>query len=138
MLAKTWNVNLRIMFDLPRDTYCWIVEALSGGRHLVQMVYSRFMKYMNCLYNVVKDDVRTTTGSNIRTIQLATAVDPRYMERHLLKNWLVYPPKDDWTVPLLISLLEMRSDNWEVIFDQEEECLQNDAIDFIIEAVCTG
>ena len=116
---------------------------------MVQMVYSRFMKYMkmvkynkraflNCLYNVVKDDVRTTTGSNIRTIQLATAVDPRYMEKHLLKNWFVYPPKDDWTVPLLVSLLEMRSDNWEVIFDQEEECLQNDAIDFIIEAVCTG
>ena len=74
----------------------------------------------------------------MRTILLSTTVDPRYMEKHLLRNWFVYPPKEDWTIPLLVSLLELRSDNWEVIFDQEEECLQDDEIDIIIEAICTG
>ena len=42
------------------------------------MIHSRFAKYLvmvknnkrpvlRCLYNIVKDDVKTTTGSNIRT-----------------------------------------------------------------------
>ena len=28
--AKTWNVNIRIMFDLPRESHSWIVEEISG------------------------------------------------------------------------------------------------------------
>ena len=113
------------------------------------MVYSRFAKYimmvkknkrpfLRCLYDVVKDDVKTTTGSNIRTLLLTTGVDPRFMSRHLLKDWRVYPPQDNWTVPLLSSLLELRAGNWEVLFDDEEDDLQNDEIDFMIEAVTTG
>jgi hypothetical protein len=30
--SKTWNVNLRILFDLPRETHCWMVEEISGGK----------------------------------------------------------------------------------------------------------
>ena len=149
MFSKTWNVNLRILFDIPREAHCWIVEELSEGRHFLQMVYSRFAKYimmvkknkrpfLRCLYDVVKDDVKTTTGSNIRTLLLTTGVDPRFMSRHLLKDWRVYPPQDNWTVPLLSSLLELRAGNWEVLFDDEEDDLQNDEIDFMIEAVTTG
>ena len=26
--GKTWNINLRILFNLPWDTHCWIVEEL--------------------------------------------------------------------------------------------------------------
>ena len=37
--AKTWNVNLRIMFDLPRETHCWIVEAMSRGKHFLQAIF---------------------------------------------------------------------------------------------------
>ena len=149
MFSKTWNVNLRILYDIPRETHCWIVEELSEGRHFLQMVYSRFAKYimmiknnkrpfLGCLYDIIKDDVKTATGSNIRTLLLSTAVDPRFMSRHLLKDWRVHPPEDNWTVPLLISLLVLRAGNWEVLFDDEEEALNNDEVDFMIEAVSTG
>ena len=45
--AKTWNVNIRIMFDLPRESHSWIVEEISGGKHFLQMIYSRFSKYFS-------------------------------------------------------------------------------------------
>ena len=138
-----------LCFDIPRETHCWIVEELSEGRHFLQMIFSRFAKYimmvkknkrpfLRCLYEIVKDDVQTTTGSNIRTVLLSTKVDPRFMSRHHLKTWHVHPPQDNWTVPLLTSLLELRAGNWEVVFDDEEDDLQEDELDFMIEAVSTG
>ena len=83
--AKTWNVNLRIMYDLPFDTHCWIVEELSGGKHFLQMIFSRFVKYLKVLKNnkrlfirnlfsSVSGDVQSPTGSNVKQI---------------IKNWLV-------------------------------------------------
>ena len=86
----------------------------------------------------MKDDVKSTSGSNIRTVLLSTGVDPRFMSRHSLKTWRVHPPKDNWTVPLLTSLLELRAGNWEIAFDDEEESLQDDDVDFMIAAVCSG
>ena len=149
--AKTWNVNIRIMYDVPRETHCWLVEELSGGKHFLQMIYSRFMKYikviknnkrsfLRSMYEIVANDVKTLTGANIRKILLDTNLDPRYASRHQLAKWRVYQPEDTWSVPLLVSLLELKDDNWEVNFDMEEEMetLSDDEIDFMIEAVCTG
>ena len=28
--SKTWNVNLMILFNLPFDAHCWVVEELSA------------------------------------------------------------------------------------------------------------
>ena len=148
--AKTWNVNLRIMFDLPRETHCWIVEELSGGKHFLQMIYSRFTKYLSVLkknkrsiirtlYSIAANDVRTLTGSNVRKIFLDTALDPRYVPGSRFADWRVYTAADTWSVPLLSSLLELRSDTWEVNFDvEDQECLEDPEINFMIVAVCTG
>ena len=149
MFSKTWKVNLRIIYDLPRETHCWIVEQLTGGTHLLQMIYSRFCKYIQMvrknkraflrdLYGIVKDDIRTTSGSNIRTILLSTGVDPRYQNKHKISGWCAYPPQDSWTVPLLTSLMELRSENWEVDYDDEDVFLQPDEINVMIEAITTG
>ena len=34
-LVNSFNVNARILFDIPRNSHCWIVEALCGGKHQV-------------------------------------------------------------------------------------------------------
>lgn len=49
--GKTWNVNHRIMFNLPRETHSWIVEELTGAEHSIQMIYSRFVKYLSVIKN---------------------------------------------------------------------------------------
>ena len=148
--GKTWNVNNRIMFNLPRETHSWIVEELTGGKHFIQMIYSRFVKYLSViknnkksilrtLYNISANDVRTTTGGNIRKILLHTGMDPRVEPQSSFSNWRVYTPSDSWSVPLLASLLQLRSEAWVVNFDiEEEELLGEDDVEFMIEAVCTG
>ena len=115
------------------------------------MIYSRFTNYLSALkknkrqfirahYSLVIEDVKTLTGSNVRKVLLDTGLDPRTVSKHQLSDWTVYEPADSWTVPLLISLLELRQDNWEVHFDVEDEIdtLEDNEISFMIEAVCTG
>ena len=48
--------------------------------------------------------------------------------------------KDEWKLPLLHSLLEIRSENWEIMFNEEEEGsgdLDGDDLSTMIEEVCT-
>ena len=40
-LLNSYNVNMRIVFNIPRETHCWIVERISGGHHAKQQIYSR-------------------------------------------------------------------------------------------------
>ena len=53
MLCNSWNVNVRIMLDLPspRDTHCYIVLELDSGPHVRQMLFSRYIKFLNNIYN---------------------------------------------------------------------------------------
>ena len=114
------------------------------------MVFSRFLKYiksiannkrasLRCLYRLIKDDVRTLTGGNTRQIFLETKVDPRTSSSHVQKNWRMYPQLDNWTVPLLRNLIEVRGGNWEVVYDDEaEECVTDEELNFMINAICTG
>ena len=56
------------------------------------------------------------------------------MNIYSLKAWKMYQQ-----VPLLRNLLEVRGDNWEVIYDDEaEEVATDDDINFMIETICTG
>ena len=60
-----------------------------------------------CLYNPIKDAVRTEAGT-----------DPRELNTFVFKTWKVYHAhgQDEWSIPLLRYLLEISRDNWEVIF----------------------
>ena len=115
------------------------------------MIYSRFVKYLSVLkknkrlfirtlFGIVTGDVKTSTGSNVRKILLDTCLAPRCVSRHQLSGSRVYQPVDDWSVPLLVSLLELRNENWEVNFDieDEEDTLTDQEIDFMVESVCMG
>ena len=143
-------MRTRIMFDLPRESHSSIVEELSGGKHFLQMIYSRFSKYISVLkknkrlsirtlYTISANDVRTTTGSNVRKILLKSGIDPRCVAKQKFSDWRVYSADDSWSVPLLSSLLELRSDAREVNFYVEaDECLEDEEINYMIEEVCTG
>ena len=142
-------MNLRIFYDLPRESHCWIVEELSGGKHFLQMIYSRFTKYLSVLklnkrafirtlYGIASGDVRSPTGSNVRKIFLNSGLDPRQESKHKFSDWRAYPPADSWTVPLLTSLMELRAEFWQVNFEEEMEPMVDVTIDFMIDGVCTG
>ena len=141
------------MFDLPYQTSCWLVERLSDGRHARQMIFARYLKFVSsCLKNrrssvqslceLVSRDIRTVTGRNLRLIQEETSVPviAGVTRPSQLRDWAVYetPEGQEWRLPLLVSLLEVREGNWEVKFDEEEDdSLVRDDIEAIIVDIAT-
>ena len=48
------------------------------------------------------------------------------------------PRGQEWRLPLLVSLLEMRDSRWEVNFDEETQKVNKEEIEAMIENVCIG
>ena len=155
-MVNSYNVNLKCIFNLPRGSHCWLVEELSGGNHAQIVIYKRFVKFLQSimsskrqslkfLLNSVCDDVRSLTGGNLRKIKTVTGISvmPGTTSPGQFGNCRVYeaPEGDEWKLPLLHSLLEVRSDNWEILFCEEEERnndLEEDDISAMILEVCTS
>ena len=100
------------------------------------------------LFEYVRGDVRSLVGGNLRQILLETQVlvVPGVTRPSELNNYCVYPvPEDEaYRLPLLQSLLEIRNDNWAVIFNEEnggdehdDELEENDIITMIND-VCSS
>ena len=103
----------------------------------LELLASNKKPFIRCLYDLVSNDVTTLTGSNIRKLFLTTRVDPRYFSKNALKNWKVYAAADSWTTPLIKSLLWLKEEEWEVIFDDEDnlDSLKSEDIDFMIDSL---
>ena len=78
-LVRSYNVNLKVIYDLPYGCHNWLVEELSGGQHALVLIYSKYIKFISSLkenkrtslrflLNIVQNDVRSTTGGNLRKI----------------------------------------------------------------------
>ena len=152
-LWNSYNVNLRIIFDLPYDTHSFIIEELSGGKHAKQMMYSRYVKFMNSiaknkrqclksLQNLIKNDIKSVTGSNLRKILLDTGnlITPGLTSKVILENYKVYkiPEGEEWRVPLIESLLEVKAGNWAIEFDEEEDNFNGDAVTLMLDRACSN
>ena len=151
-LCNSWNVNARVMFDIPQNTHCWIVEELTEC-HARQMIFARYINFIRALANnkrasiralfkTVSMSVQSITGSNIRRILLECNVPiyPGISKSSLLRTHKIYrmPPTDRWKIPLLKSLIELRNNQWEVLFDDEEQSLCGEEIQLMIENICTS
>ena len=77
----SWNVNLRIVWDLPYATHRYFYEHLTDSKHLKVLLIKRFKKFVlsisdgtnsackMLLYTCYRN-VKSATGSNIRNIEL--------------------------------------------------------------------
>ena len=122
-----------MIYDLPA-THRWILEEISSS-NLKIMLFSRFVKFVNAimksnkpalmfLLSVAKSDVRSLTGSNMRSILVHTGVEviPGVTTPGKIKNTrLVKVPDDErWKVPLLHSLLAVKAKEFEIVFDADD------------------
>lgn len=57
-LEKSWNVSLRIMLHLPKETHRFFIEPLSKTRHIVKSIKSRFTSFLSKIWTNHKE--RTT------------------------------------------------------------------------------
>jgi len=71
-------------------------------------------------------------------LETGVSISPGISTPHILKSYKVYkaPPQEKWRVSLLQSLLEMRNDHWQVLFDEEECKLLPSEIQEMINDVC--
>ena len=119
---STYNRSVKIMADLPFQTHRYLIEPLTGTRHLKIKLIRNFLKFilsvkesskpvLRQLYNLTKDDVRTITGSNLRNILLLTNklhIDDLHaglvdsIEYHQIKE------EDKWRVGLLKELIDLK------------------------------
>ena len=86
--------------------------------------------------------MRSTTGGNLRKIFLDTGVQviPGVTNKADICNFRVYKydEKEHWRLPLLVSLLEIQNDNWEVLFnDDDEDHIDENDVKEMIESICT-
>ena len=82
-LENTWNVSFRRMFDLPMETHRYLVEPVSDHMHLKKILIKRFLSFIQQinkssklipkqLLNVIMNDTRSVTGSNLKRILILT------------------------------------------------------------------
>ena len=80
-LEKTWNVSVRGMFTLTRETHCYLIEAISDQDHVRTLLARRFVSFVQAirtskknvlrsLLRVVECDNQSVTGRNLRSILL--------------------------------------------------------------------
>ena len=91
-------------------------------RHIKSKIFKRFIGFTNNLsvslkkvvrnvYGIIGNDCRTTTGSNMRKINLEcehdtiNRIEKKHVDSRLFHN---VPTGEEWRIPLVIELLSIR------------------------------
>ena len=130
-LEKTWNVSVRKMLSLPRNAHRYFLEPLAETPHIKKCLWSRFVRFvanitdgkkkvLRGMLNVIKDDVRSVTGKNLRCIMLNT-------ETFDLQNLDIYaqpykevPESELWRLPMAREILATRCGDLSTSLSKEE------------------
>ena len=150
-LFSSWNKNIKMIYDLPWATHRWVLEEITGS-NLKVMLFSRFVKFVNAIFkskkpalrfllSVSKSDVRSLTESNLRSILLNTGVEvkPGVTKATVVKKHTLckVPDEERWKVPLLHSLLAVKSEEFEIRFDDDDHETEDNEIGMdILKDIC--
>ena len=99
MVEKSWNVAMRLMLDIPRESHRYLIEPLSKVTHIKIILAKRFLTFLDqirnsnksaskFLLNTILFDTRSTTGSNLRNILLK--IDKTRLSYYNVTTRLVY------------------------------------------------
>ena len=88
-LCNSWNVCVKLAWNVPRSTHTYLVDNLLGINHLSvkKQLLSRYIKFfkgllksksneVKLLANIVARDVRSVTRRNLNFIEKETGLDP--------------------------------------------------------------
>ena len=123
-LYSSWNTNLKLIWNLPRNCHTYFIESVLAPGILSPRVtlMSRFLSFFHSLLSspstevqvlsrLSAHDLRTTLGSNLAHAQAETGLDPwcyggqRMKDELFRHNKSEVPPSDEWRLPLLEKLL---------------------------------
>ena len=146
MIENSWNTSCRIMFDLPLSTHRYFIQPVSNKMHLKNILMKRFLSFLSqikrsnkkvpsFLLNMIKYDVRSTTGYNLRNMMLLFNKNQieDIEEKDIIEY--IYAPveeNDAWKVQIVKELIDVKNDELSVVNMSKEE------VDFMIESLCTS
>ena len=135
MVENSWNVAMRLMLDLPRETHRYLIEPLSNTLHIRKVLIQRFLKFLQqimksnkkstkFLLNSILQDTRSTTGSNLRNILLRTCKssihelvpeDAFSVDYHQIAN------SDKWRVDFISEIIQTKHKQFNISNIPEED-----------------
>ena len=142
---KSWNTCVKLINDVPRSTYTYLVEGLlaEGQTSLRNQILARYpgiyrklltspSKEVRVLASMVADDPRSTTCRNLRYLREVTNMDnvESYSSWRVRESLPVQnvPEKEMWRVGLLNSLMGLRSEKYKRIQDTKHICAMIDSL----------
>ena len=57
-LYNSWNVSIRILFDVPRNTHRYLIELISRCLHIKTSLASRFVAFSERMNRTYKSSIR--------------------------------------------------------------------------------
>ena len=125
-IFKSWNVSVRIAFDIPCTTHRYLVEPLSGCPHLKTMLSSRYSKFTKSLCSSAKKEVfllgnlaisdnRTVMGNTMA--KLRRELECEEVSPGLIKKKMEYfptPVVEEWRLDFIEELLKVRADEMQI------------------------
>ena len=144
---KSWNTCVKLVFDIPRSTFTYLVEghfaaAFTSLRNQIISRYPGFYwnllkspsKEVRILARIVSHDPRSTTCANLRYLKKVTKLSqPQFYcsarVRHALPVREV-PEPERWRLGLLTSLMKIKGEKYLRVEDTKK-------ISAMIESLCS-
>ena len=127
-MENSWNVSMRLMLYLPRETHGRFIEPVSEVVHAKILMMKRFLTFLQqiqkspkkaskfLLENILQD-TRSTTGSNLRNILLLTQkTNNQGLEPNDAINLKYKQISDEekWKISMIKELIEVKNQNLDV------------------------
>lgn len=133
------------MFDLPRETHCYLIEAVSDQHHAKTILAKRFINFiasirsskkqaLKDLLKVVEYDTLSVTGRNLRIILQQTHVqDVRSLRPGDVSfKYRDVPENEQYRVGFIKELVDIKNSQLEVQGFNDEE------LDDILQHLCVS
>ena len=135
--------SFKMMFDLPYATHRYYFEAITKTQHPALIIRKRFLGFLNMidkskknapleLLKIIQNDVRTTTGSNIRKI-MTEFNDSSIDNIKIGKSVTMFPvPGDEvWRVSFVNEILQSKSEFFYLIDNEVTTENRNDILEYL-------
>ena len=145
MLENSYNTAVRLMLGLPMNSHRYLIEPLSGRKHLKSDLIQRFSNFLEKIeksnkqtlkyvLDVVSNDVRSVTGKNLVEIKKRSGKEifEKITVQESKKAFRDIPQGENWRIGFAREIIECRHQNFLVPGFEAEE------LDEILNWICTS
>ena len=139
MLENTWNLSMRIMYDLPVETHRYFVEAITEKPHAKIIMIKNFLRFcelivsskkeaLKSVFTTMSRNVQSQTGRNLRKIMLlmnkSSISELKSSEVKETLKYKAVPDDQVWRIPIVKELIEVKAGNAVIEGFTNEEILE--------------